>query len=139
MKKLLTLVLLIVSTMAAIAQEELTPIIDRITNADYIFEGKVIYSAPYYNHAQNIIYTDNIIQISKIFKGSLLCGTVEVITSGGQIGDVILTNSHLIPLQVGNTGIFLCGANDKELPATQAMTPDNANALGMIYENQSYV
>jgi hypothetical protein len=125
--------------MAAIAQEELTPIIDRITGADYIFEGQVIASQPYFNHDQNSIYTSNIIVISKIFKGNLQCGTVEIITSGGQVGDVIETNSHLATLTTGTTGIFLCGDNINELPANPPLSPSNSNVLNLLYENQSYI
>ena len=139
MKKILTLVF-IVSYMATQAQEKIATLIDRVNNTDYIFEGKVVKSVGYFNQAGNIIYTSNLVQITKIFKGTdLQCGTVEVITNGGTVGDMTSSFSHYISLEEGETGVFLCSHDEKETPSPAIFTPDNPMPLTMIYERQSLI
>lgn len=124
---------------ALFAQEEVKSIIERVSNADYIFEGKVISSTPYKTDDGSNIYQSNTIEITKIFKGDLSCGKVEVITNGGQVGDDICKHSEYLSLKPGNTGLFLCGVNEKQLSAISYFSGNNQQKLTTIFENQSYI
>lgn len=121
------------------AQENVTDIVERISNAQYIFEGKVIFSKSYERADEKDIYTTNTIEITKVFKGNLQCGKIEVISQGGSVDDKIVTHSHLIEMKEGYTGIFMCGLNDKELPAIDYIIEENIEKLYPIFENQSFV
>jgi hypothetical protein len=139
MNKLLSTILTMLMLSGAYAQEDVKSIIDRVNAADYIFEGKVISSKPYKTADKKKIYTSNAIQITKIFKGNLTCGTVEVITNGGQVDDLISKHSEFLELKEGYTGIFLCGLNEKELSAVAYVPITNVPKLTTIFEKQSYI
>lgn len=138
-KVLVHLALLMFSFIPLFAQEDVKSIIDRVSNADYIFEGKVIFSQPYKSGDGKRIYTTNTIEITKIFKGDLHCGKVEVITNGGEVDGDICINSEYLTLKEGYTGIFLCGLNEKELSATDYIVENNLEKLTPIFEDQSYI
>ena len=123
----------------AYSQEKLKSLLDRVNNASFIFEGKVIKTYPYWNKDSDKIYTSNVIQISRIFKGDLTCGTIEVITNGGTKDDKTECNSHYINMTEGTTGIFMCGQNEKQLPLTAFFNFDNPDKLTMIFEQQSLI
>ena len=138
-KVLVHLAILMFSFIPLFAQEDVKSIIDRVSNADYIFEGKVIFSKPYKTGDGKRIYTTNTIEITKIFKGNLQCGKVEVITNGGEVDGDICINSEYLELKEGYTGIFLCGLNEKELSATDYIVENNLEKLTPIFEDQSYI
>ena len=72
----------------------------------------MIRSDAYWNSDNTYIYTSNTIQIYKVLKSNVVaplqCGTVEVITDGGQVNDTSLFISHNLVLEKGMKGIFLC-------------------------------
>lgn len=121
------------------SQEKLKPLLDRVNNAGYIFEGQVIKTYSYWNKDSDKIYTSNVVQISRIFKGDLQCGTVELITNGGTVDDKTECNSHYINMSEGTTGIFLCGQNEKQLSPTAFYQFSNPDKLTMIFEQQSLI
>ncbi len=121
------------------AGEQVKSLLDRVNNADYIFEGQVIKTNSYWNKDSNKIYTSNVVQISRIFKGDLQCGTVELITNGGTVDDKTECNSHYITMSEGTTGIFLCGQNEKQLSPTAFYQFSNPDKLTMIFEQQSLI
>jgi len=118
MKRTLLLVLLCLALLPAFSQETYVDIMDRISATDYIFEGVVLKTHAYQTGDQKNIYTSNVIQVTKIFKGGdqLGCGTIELITDGGQLTDVGLDVSHALELHVGDQGIFMTNATGKEPP-----------------------
>ena len=61
------------------------PILTIIDSSAYIFEGEVIRSESYWTDDHDFIYTSATVEISKIFKGNLVCGTIEVLTAGGRM------------------------------------------------------
>jgi len=82
-----------------------------IDNSTIIFEGKTLKQESYWNSKKNFIYTSNIIQVYKIFRGDgiIKTGTIDLITEGGTIGrrNMNIPGSTEIP---GNSyGIFFCG------------------------------
>ena len=86
------------------AQEVPDDIINRANRATYIFEGTVIRSDSYWDHDRKEIYTSSTILISKIAKGNLNCGTIEIITVGGRVGDTEIKISHNLTLSKGMMG-----------------------------------
>lgn len=138
MKKILIFLLTFLSFKMN-AQEEIKSIIERVNNAEYIFEGKVIFSKAYEKADETNIYTTNTIEITKVFKGNLQCGKVELISSGGIVDEKIRTNSHLLSLNEGYTGIFFCGLNQKEEPQIDYIVEENLEKLAPIFENQSFI
>lgn len=121
------------------AQEIPIEIIDRINTVDYIVEGSVIDKKSYYTIDMQKIYTINLIKISKVLKGELECGTVELITTGGEIGSTRIFSEHLLEVDRDAKGVFLCRATTKELPQTPLFNPTNALTLEGVYENQSFI
>lgn len=115
-------------------------IIERVNQAEFIFEGEVIRSDGYWNDEENYIYTSLTIDILKTFKGNLLCGKVELITEGGEVGDSIaLRISHNLELSKGEKGIFLCRRTDKEVPLVDFYNENNFEKLETVYNEQGFI
>ena len=85
---LAVLILPFLSMLPANGQEIPIDIVDRINAVDYIFEGTVIKSTPYKTENGKYILTSNTIEIHKVLKGDLSCGTVELVTNGGMVDDL---------------------------------------------------
>lgn len=139
MKKILTLIILTTIFIKGFAQEIPIEIIDRINTVDYIVEGSVIDKKSYYTIDMQKIYTINLIKISKVLKGELECGTVELITTGGEVGSTRIFSEHLLEVDRDAKGVFLCRATTKELPQSPLFNPTNALTLEGVYENQSFI
>lgn len=116
-------------------------LVERALKSSVIFEEKVIRSDSYLNQAENFIYTSHTVEISKIFKsyGYFDCGTVEIITRGGRVGDRILDISHNLELREGNIGLFFCIENDFELPSTDFYSETNATAFRVYAGEQGFI
>lgn len=63
------------------------PLTQRIENASTILEGKVVSQTAYWDDAQTHIYTANIVDVYKVFKGTFHAKRVEIITRGGIVGN----------------------------------------------------
>lgn len=109
-----------------------TGLMEAYLQSEYIFEGVVVSQCTYEDGGNNI-YTTNIIQISKIVKGNLTCGTVAIVTMGGTNDDGSnLTVDHQIQYNVGVVGMFMC--NNITYPYTACdATPTNAQPLMLTY------
>ncbi len=94
MKSILLSIILLLCLSNLYAQVIPQDIADRISRAEYIFEGEVIRVDGYWNGEGNYIYRSLTLDIKKIFKGNLNCGTVELILLGGQVGNILLDISH---------------------------------------------
>ncbi len=115
-------------------------LIERINKSQYIFEGQVIRAKGYWNNDKTYIYTSLTIDIKKIFKGNLICGKVELINEGGEVGDSIsLQISHNLILKEGQKGIFLCRETTKELPAIDYYPEENYQKLEATFNEQGYI
>lgn len=110
MKKfnLLLILLACIAFRPAKAQVDTAALINAYYTSDFIFEG-VVQEQCYYDDPQTgNIYTSNKIQITKIFKGNLVCGTINLITPGGQLNGYEIHVSHQTEFNVGVAGVFLC-------------------------------
>jgi hypothetical protein len=116
--------LLIITTATSKAQEVFISYANRIANAEFIFEGRVIQSTSYLVNDGKYINTSNTIEITKIFKGGLTCGTVEVITKGGDVGNWSVSSEHTLDLELSTVDFY---------PET------NSQKLEATFEDQSYV
>ncbi len=99
-----------------ISQQIPEDIVKRVTNSPFIFEGRVIRDDSYWSSEEKTIYTSHTIEIFKVLKGADLgfrCGTVELITLGGKVGDEEMEVSHNLVLRKGMMGVFLCDENQR--------------------------
>jgi len=81
---------------------------EKISQSSLIAEGKVISQSGFWNPAHTLIYTASQVEIYKTFKGTLQKELIQVITTGGTVGDRYLTASHLLHLETSDIGIFFC-------------------------------
>lgn len=81
---------------------------EKVNNSSLIIEGKVISQKSFWNTTHTMIYTSNEIEIYKIFKGTVSRDTIEVLTQGGSVGKEAIEVSHLLSLELDDTGIFFC-------------------------------
>lgn len=121
------------------SQEIPISIIERINQVDYIFEGKVIESNSYEVNSGKTIYTSNTIEIYKVFKGNITCGTIELICNDGAVGDREQTSSHTLNLQKGQQGVFLGKTTNKEISQIDFYSETNIEKLEASFEEQSYI
>lgn len=81
---------------------------DRATASDLIVEGKVISQESYWNDAHNMIYTSNIVEVYKVFKGNLSQETIEILTKGGTVGLDRITAEPSLNFDLGDLGVITC-------------------------------
>ncbi len=100
-----------------IAHSQFVPISlnQRIEKSTTIIEGKVISQTSYWDETKTHIYTSNLVDVYKLFKGDLNSNRVEIITIGGMIGDRIERVTNMLTLNIGDTGIFTAIPNSVEL------------------------
>ncbi len=136
---LCTILLLLTANLKSYGQEIPIDIIDRVNAVDYIFEGEVIKSTPYKTANGRYIYTSNTIEISKILKGNLKCGTIELITDGGIVDDHWVDRSHSLNLTEKCKGIFLATNTGKELSSVDFYDENNLQKIEATFQNQSFI
>lgn len=82
----------------------------RTSNASLVVEGTVISKQSFWNDDHTMIYTSNIIEVYKIFKGNLNSTQIEIITEGGVVGLNMIKAEPSLQLGIGETGVFMCVA-----------------------------
>jgi hypothetical protein len=100
--------LMFVRTSSAQHVIDTNAIIAAYLQSDYIFEGTIESQCTFADPNTGNIYTANKVYISKIIKGELSCGTVKIITLGGEFEGHHLDVSHTVQFVPGVTGIFVC-------------------------------
>ncbi len=136
MKKLLLIVSFALMLNNALAQCMLYPVpfSERVQNASLIVEGTLTSKSHLWNAQQNFIYTVNQVTVHKIFKGVTLNQTIEIITEGGEIGNVKITAEPNLEIKTGESGIyFLNNATAFNTAPNQYET--YASVQGMIKYN----
>lgn len=78
----------------------------RVQNSSLVIEGKVISRTSFWNAGQDFIYTSNIIEIYKVFKGNITTNQIEFITEGGIIGNTMITAEPALDLRINDVGIL---------------------------------
>ena len=115
------------------------PIPDKVLMSSYIFEGEVIRKDCYYNQHQDFIYTSYTVHISKIFKGDINCGTIEIISTGGTVGDESYMISHNLDFENGDIGTFLCIPTNREQSAVDFYSESNSLVVEIYGESQGFL
>ncbi len=100
----LTLAILLTTLLAANAQS----IQERTSKSDLVIEGKVVKTESFWHKNQTQIFTTNRIKVSRVFKGEIENGFVEVVTQGGTIGEKSIIAVHSPFFTEGEEGIFFC-------------------------------
>ena len=109
----------------------------RTSNASLVVEGAVISKQSYWNSDQTMIYTSNIVEVYKVFKGSLTGNRIEIITEGGLVGLAMIKVEPSLQLGVGETGVFMCVApkrikSPSTIPAVHPRYTAYAESQGFI-------
>lgn len=102
----------------------------KIDKASLIVEGKVTEQHSFWNQQHTVIYTSNMVRISKLFKGKIISKQIEILTQGGSVGYRCLVVSDLLQLQKNETGIFFCQEN-----ALQMRSPFTKSILYDVYSS----
>jgi len=79
----------------------------RTTESDLIIEGKIINSNSFFGDEINMIFTKYEIEVFRIFKGEVNTSTVEMISTGGIVGDRMLIATPSFEGKLGEVGIFM--------------------------------
>lgn len=121
-KTTITLAILLATLVVGSAQS----IQDRTTKSDLVIEGKVIETQSYWNDDRTQIYTSNMIEVYKIFKGEKISERIEIITQGGTVNDAFRIAFHTLQLKTGMEGVFFCKktnrpAKKREVQAYEAL------------------
>lgn len=115
---LLSLFLLI----SSLCQAQLYPVSfeEKFSHATLIAEGTVISQYAFWNDAHTMIYTASTLRLTKVFSGTVPDSLVEVVTTGGTIGNEGMQASELLTLDVGDAGIFFLYPNELGLHAPRS-------------------
>ncbi|MCL5127438.1 T9SS type A sorting domain-containing protein [Algibacter sp. L4_22] len=81
------------------------PLSQQIESSGLVVEGKVISKESFWNADQTNIYTINTVEVYKIFKGNPV-EIVQVITTGGTVGNMSQKVSPSLNLNANDVGIF---------------------------------
>ncbi len=95
---------------------------EQVNNSSLVVEGKVISKKSFWDVKHEKIYTTNTVEVYKVFKG-VVVSTIEVITVGGTVGDVILMVFPNLNLRVGDIGVFTL--YDNNIALSQAAKAQN--------------
>lgn len=87
------------------------PLAQQIDKSSLVVEGKVIAKKSVWNTAQNNIYTINTIAVYKVFKGNSV-STIDVVTSGGKVGDIEQVAIPSLKLNIDDIGVFTLHNNE---------------------------
>lgn len=133
MKKLLLICAIFSAVTQLSAQCLMYPVLlsQRIPNSNLVVEGKVINQICFWNAEHNRIYTSNLIDVYKSFKGN--AGPyIEVITEGGTIGNKKHVFDPTLELEVGDMGVFTLNSNVQPAQFAKPVYEAYASAQGFI-------
>jgi PKD repeat protein len=105
---------------------------DRLNNSSLVIEGKVIAKKSFWNSDHNYIFTSNLVEVSNVFKGTLMNTKLEIITDGGEVG---LSKQEVHPaleLGVGDIGVFTLNGCNKSAQFGYASHEAYADMQGFI-------
>src|SRR5690349_9768126 len=96
----------------------------KIQSSSLIVEGRVASKQSFWNASHTMIFTNNKIEIYKVFKGSLQKDYIEVMTQGGTVGGESYGVSDLLSLSNNEIGVFFCTPNK-----VNARSPETGDIL----------
>jgi len=118
MKKTFLLFMLLSTSAILFGQMYEISIEEKIDKSLIIVEGEIVKKSTF--EYLNELWTANEIVVSKFIKGRLEEGyKATIITRGGTLGDINISWTHLLELNVGEKGIFFLA------PSQVANIPDN--------------
>lgn len=79
---------------------------ERTLQSNVIIEGKIISKNSFWNNTQDFIYTSNVIEVYKVFKGNISTNQVEIITEGGIVGNTMIKAEPALEFNIDDVGIF---------------------------------
>lgn len=91
----------------------------QINNSSLVVEGKVISKQSFWDAENKNIYTANIVEVYKVFKGESL-STIEIITEGGTVGLSAEIVTPSLKLNVDDVGVFMLYDNNVNLKSKTA-------------------
>jgi hypothetical protein len=109
--------------------------------SEFIFEGTVIKNEGYWSEKDKMIYTSNIVQIDKIFRGgnTIKLGTIEIVTRGGKVGDEWCEIPSSMPYQGGFKYIFFCVPSNYEFnPSVLTENTVHLTSLTVLGYDKTY-
>jgi len=83
---------------------------EKVDSSLFVFSGEVVSKNSYWNLQNTLIYTDNIVEVTKFYKGEPINSTFTIRTVGGTVGSSTITTSSLLSLNTGDKGVFFCRA-----------------------------
>ncbi|MEO8435696.1 MAG: matrixin family metalloprotease [Pyrinomonadaceae bacterium] len=95
----------------------------RIAASGLIVEGDVIAQKSFWDSRHQNIYTANLVNVYKVFKGRVSGGQIEVITEGGTVGDQKQVTTPALELSTGEMGVFFCESSKIVDPLKRTSAP----------------
>ncbi|MCB0539667.1 MAG: zinc-dependent metalloprotease [Bacteroidetes bacterium] len=123
MKNSIKLVLTVISlnfVFQSFGQYAPIPIEYKIEHSSLIIEGKVVARQSYLG-TDNQIYTENVVKVDKVLKGTVAEPEISIITMGGQIDGRISTWSHLLALNTNEYGAFFLKPTERPVRANSSL------------------
>ncbi len=117
--------------------QELTfevPLNAQVQASSQIVEGKVISKKSYWDTNRENIYTVNVIDVYKVFKGSQL-STVEIITPGGTVGLEAQVITPSLQLHKNDVGVFILKNNTVNITTQHSAFETYSDAQGFYKYN----
>jgi Secretion system C-terminal sorting domain len=134
MKKSILLLIaffLLINSVNGQSFQDSTRVFNILDNANYVFEGKVIDQCCYKDPVTMMLFTKSQIQMSKIFKGNITCGTIDLTQHGGMLNDEASFIEDAPLIKVGYQGIF--ATRDNHFPIDVTCNYNNTNPSTQFY------
>ncbi|MDH7514286.1 MAG: matrixin family metalloprotease [Bacteroidota bacterium] len=84
------------------------PFEERVGRSTLIIEGMVTEQFSFWDERHEMIYTSNLVRVTKVFVGEFSGTAIEIVTEGGQVGDVSIRFTETLELFPHDAGIFFC-------------------------------
>ncbi len=95
---------------------------DRVSNADLVVEAKVISTESFWDDNHRMIYTNNTLEVYKVFKGADNSPYINLVTEGGTVGLERVTSHPALELAIGEVGVFTCYLSVSPSSSTSKIT-----------------
>lgn len=128
MKRLLLAVSFLAISTTIFAQNNANTIRQRTDLADLVIEGRIIKTTPFWNQSHTKIFTSNLVDISRIFKGEVVGEQIEIITQGGVVGEDFSIIADGLKFTSGVEGVFFLKSN--------AILPNLGNTQNLAYTSK---
>jgi hypothetical protein len=81
---------------------------ERTEASELIVEGEVVSQKSFWDALHHNIYTSNLINVYKVFKGNVSTTQIEIVTEGGTVGLQKQVTTPALELVNGEMGVFFC-------------------------------